>query len=277
MAEVKWIKVSVDMFDNRKIKHIRKLPNGDTMTLIWIMLLTMAGRCNDDGMIYLTQDIPYSTKMLADEFQIKEGVVKSALDTFERLDMIKRKGELISVTGWSEHQNVTGLDRVREQTKKRVAKHREVKNNVTKNECNVTCNVTDRYTENQSNGNVTQCNATDIETDIERDKDIDIESETIYLYGTPTLDQVTQYCNEKNSKVDPQRFFNYYQAKGWIVGGEPMRDWKAMIDCWEQSENEKKPSPAKERVFNTMQSRNDIDFADIEKRAQQQLYGGGNG
>lgn len=162
MAEVKWIKISVNLFDNRKIKHIRNLPNGDTMALVWIMLLTMAGRCNDDGMIYLTPDMPYSTKMLSDELRIKESVVKNALDTFERLDMIERNGNMITVAGWEEHQNVTGLDKVREQTKKRVAKHREAKKNVTPEDSNEKCNVT-----------VTQGNA----TEIEEDKEIELELE----------------------------------------------------------------------------------------------------
>ena len=158
MAEIKWIKISVDMFDNRKIKHIRRLPNGDTMALIWIMLLTMAGRCNDGGMIYLTKDILYTTKMLAEELDIKENIVKAALNVFERFDMIEQNGDLITITGWHEHQNVEAMDKVREQTRNRVAKHREAKKSVT---CNARCNVT-----------VTQGNATDIEEDIEKELEL---------------------------------------------------------------------------------------------------------
>ena len=55
MAEVKWVKLTTDMFDNRKIKHLRKLPDGNNIVLIWVMLLTMAGRCNAGGMIFLTE------------------------------------------------------------------------------------------------------------------------------------------------------------------------------------------------------------------------------
>lgn len=49
MADVKWIKITTDMFSNRKIKHLRKLPEGNSIVLIWVMLLTMAGRCNSGG------------------------------------------------------------------------------------------------------------------------------------------------------------------------------------------------------------------------------------
>ena len=55
------------MFDNRKIRHLRKLPEGNSIVLIWVMLLAMAGKCNDHGKIYLTENIPYTPKMLADE------------------------------------------------------------------------------------------------------------------------------------------------------------------------------------------------------------------
>lgn len=52
MADVKWIKISTYMFDNRKIKHLRRLPDGDNIVLIWVMLLTIAGRCNANGRVY---------------------------------------------------------------------------------------------------------------------------------------------------------------------------------------------------------------------------------
>jgi hypothetical protein len=82
MAEVKWIKLTTDMFDNRKIKHLRKLPEGNSIVLIWVMLLTMAGRCNASGMIFLTENIPYTPKMLADELGFEENTVKLALEAY---------------------------------------------------------------------------------------------------------------------------------------------------------------------------------------------------
>ena len=76
------------MFDNRKIKHLRRLPEGNNIVLIWVMLLTMAGRCNAGGMIFLTENIPYTPKMLADELGFEENTVKLALDALEQLEMI---------------------------------------------------------------------------------------------------------------------------------------------------------------------------------------------
>ena len=85
MAEVKWVKLTTDMFDNRKIKHLRRLPEGNNIVLIWVMLLTMAGRCNSGGMIFLTENIPYTPKMLADELDFEEATVTLALKALEQL------------------------------------------------------------------------------------------------------------------------------------------------------------------------------------------------
>lgn len=157
MASVKWIKLTIDMFDNRKIRHLRRLPEGNNIVLIWVMLLTMAGRCNAGGMIFLTENIPYTKKMLADELDFEESTVHLALEALERFGMISTNGNLLSIAGWGEYQNIEGMDKIREQTRKRVAKHREKQNAL---QCNAT---------------VTLCNATEEEK--EKDIDIDIEEE----------------------------------------------------------------------------------------------------
>ena len=99
MAEVKWVKITTDMFDNRKIKHLRRLPDGNNIVLIWVMLLTMAGRCNAGGRIFLTEDIPYTPKMLADELDFEENTVSLALEALERLNMIVQEGGELSIDG----------------------------------------------------------------------------------------------------------------------------------------------------------------------------------
>lgn len=138
MAEVKWIKITTDMFDNRKIKYIRKLPEGDSIVLIWVMLLTMAGRCNAGGKIYLTEDIPYNAKMLANELDFEENTVILALGALESLNMIDQSGEHITIQGWEEHQNVEGMDRVREQNRLRKQRQRERAKLAASNDCHVT-------------------------------------------------------------------------------------------------------------------------------------------
>lgn len=125
MADVEWVKLNIDMFDNRKIKHLRKLPEGNNIVLIWVMLLTMAGRCNAGGMIFLTENIPYTTKMLADELGFDENVVKIALQALSELNMICTDENFISIPGWYEYQSATGLEKIREQNRIRKQNQRK--------------------------------------------------------------------------------------------------------------------------------------------------------
>lgn len=124
-SKIEWVKITTDMFDNRKIKYLRKLPEGNSIVLIWIMLLTMAGRCRANGMIFLTENIPYTTKSLADELGFDENTVKFALAAFESLNMVRTNPEdFLQISGWEEYQKDDEIERIREQTRKRVANHR---------------------------------------------------------------------------------------------------------------------------------------------------------
>lgn len=170
MSEIKWIKITTDIFENRKIRQIESLPDGDAIIVIWLKLLTLAGSINDQGQIYFTQEIPYTEEMMATQFNRPLSTVKLALKVFVEFGMIDVIDDILKISNWEKYQNVDGLDRIREQTRKRVAKHREKQKmlevrEIGKNEQGVTlCNVTNRY-------NVTQCNATEEEEDIDKDKE----------------------------------------------------------------------------------------------------------
>ena len=119
MAEVKWIKLTTDMFDNRKIKHLRRLPDGNNIVLLWIMLLTMAGRCNAGGMIFLTENIPYTPKMLADELGFEENTVILGLQALDQLNMVVTKDSCFTISGWEEYQNADKLAELRAKDRER--------------------------------------------------------------------------------------------------------------------------------------------------------------
>lgn len=157
MADVKWIKLATGLPDNRKIKQIRRLPDGDTIALMWIFLMCLAGETNDEGMVYFTPEIPFTEEMLADQFGIDINTIRLGLTTFQRFGMIEIVDNIICLSHWEKWQSVDGLAVIREQTRKRVAKHREKQKLAAGN---VTGNVT-----------VTQCNATDIDIDKEEDKE----------------------------------------------------------------------------------------------------------
>ena len=127
MAEVKWVKLTTDMFDNRKVKYLRKLPDGNNILLIWVMLLTMAGRCNAGGMIFLTENIPYTPKMLADELDFEESTVVLALQALENLEMIIIENGFFAIAGWEKYQNTDRLAEIREYNRLAKQKSRQKK------------------------------------------------------------------------------------------------------------------------------------------------------
>ena len=112
--ELKWIRLNIDMFDNRKIKYIRTMPEGNNIVLIWVMLLTMAGRCNDSGKIYLTESIPYTIPMLAGELGFEQATVELALTILKRLNMVCEEDGCLTIEGWEEHQSIDRMEEIRE-------------------------------------------------------------------------------------------------------------------------------------------------------------------
>ena len=184
MAEVKWIKLTTGMFDNRKIKHLRKLPDGNNIVLIWVMLLTMAGRCNAGGMIFLTENIPYTPKMLADELDFEENTVRLALEALEQFNMIVTDSGFFAIAGWEEYQNIEGMDRIREQNRLRQKKWYDKQKALP----NVRNNVT-----------VTQPNATEEDIDIEKDIDEEKKSKrqtTLSLFERLSSDYIISFQHE---------------------------------------------------------------------------------
>ena len=164
MAEVKWIKLTTDMFDNRKIKYLRTLPEGNNIVLIWVMLLTMAGRCNSNGMIFLTENIPYTPKMLADELDFEESTVILALKALENLSMVVTNNGFFSIAGWTEHQNIEGMEKIREQNRKR----KQVQRAKQKEHLLIAETIMSR----DSHGTVTQSHATDKEIEREEEREV---------------------------------------------------------------------------------------------------------
>ncbi|EAA0233217.1 DnaD domain protein [Listeria monocytogenes] len=167
MSGIQWIKLSVNMFDDEKIKLLEKMPEGNQMLIVWIRLLALAGKTNDKGRIYLNENVPYTEDMLATLFNRDVGIIRVTLHTLQSFGMIqKTENGLIEIENWEKHQNVDGMERVREQTRKRVEKHREAmrQNRIASGDSkgNKECNVTSSVT-------VTQSNAIDIDKELDKD------------------------------------------------------------------------------------------------------------
>ena len=122
---VSWIKLSVDLFNNKKIKQIRSLPDGDSIIGIWLQILCLAGSINENGAVYFTKDLPYTEDMLAVEFDRPLNTMKLAIKTFISFGMIEITDNVMCVTNWLKYQNGDGLDKIREKARIRQQNYRQ--------------------------------------------------------------------------------------------------------------------------------------------------------
>lgn len=126
MGDIQWIKLSTDIFNNRKIRQIQNLPQGDTLLVIWLKLMVLAGQINDGGQVYITPDIGYTPESLAAELQREATVVKLAVDCFRKFAMIQVDDRgVIRLTGWEKYQNVESMEKLREQNRLRKQRQRQ--------------------------------------------------------------------------------------------------------------------------------------------------------
>lgn len=182
MADISWIKLSVDMFSNRKIKQIRHLPEGNNIVLVWVMLLTIAGRCNAGGMLFLTDTIAYTLDTLAVELEFEPATVQLALDVLEKFGMIVCNKDEFFISNWEEYQNVDGMERAkqlnRERQKRWYDRQKQLPNVI-------------------PNGDLTQPNATE--------EDIEIEEELEHKENKP-IDSSKEHKESKTNKGVFQEF-----------------------------------------------------------------------
>lgn len=255
MADVKWIKITTSIFDDEKIKLIESMPSCDSILVIWFKLLVLAGKSNKNGALMLNTKVSYNLEMLSSIFSRDLATIRLAISTFERFEMIEIAEDVITIPNWEKHQNVDGLNKIKEQNRIRKQKQREIiKLNTPKS--HVTGHVT-----------VTQSHATDIDIDIELDKDIDI-----YKYNnghsTPKLKEIEDYGKSRNSNVDPVKFFNYYESIGWISGKgkTPIIDWKAKFRYWEKNDN-----TTENKQMHPKNGRNKLSYEKERKYTEEEL------
>lgn len=125
MAEVKWIKIVTDIFDDEKILLIESMPDRDAVIVIWFKLLCLAGKQNNGGVFMLNDKIPYTEEMLSTIFRRPINTVRLAVETFEHFGMIEIVDNTITIPNWEKHQSLDKIQKGKEQTKKRVEAFRE--------------------------------------------------------------------------------------------------------------------------------------------------------
>ena len=204
MTEVKWIKITTDIFDDEKILLIESLPDAYAIITCWFKLLCLAGKMNNSGVFMMNNRVAYTDSMLATIFRMKETTVQLALRTFEKFGMVEIINGVITIPNWGKHQNIEGMERAKEQNRLRQKAWYDRQKELS----NVSPNVS-----------LTQPNATDIDKEKEKEKNKEIYK------------QVVSYLNEKAGtayRASSSKTQTYIHAR--IADGFTLDDFKTVID-----------------------------------------------
>lgn len=229
MNEIKWIKIDLTLFDNRKIKVIRSMPEGDSLVVVWLQLLCLAGKANDFGKVYVTETIPYTDQLLANECGEPLSTIQLALTTFQNLGMIEVENDIIYISNWEKYQAIEQMELIKQQNRERQKKWYDTHKKVGVKKPNVM--LTD---------NLTQPNGTDIDIDI-RDKNKNSNnSKATKRFTPPSKQDVSDYCRANGYDIDVDMFYAYYAEGNWHDSkGNPVKNWKQKVITW--SKKNQKP------------------------------------
>ena len=220
MADVKWIAVAVNMFDDEKIALIEAMPDADAIIVIWLKMLTLAGKLNNGGVLMMGNGMPYTDEMLSTLFRRPLNTVRLALATFEQYGMIEYIDDVISFPNWEKWQKVDSLDKVREQTRLRVAKHRAKQkalvDDVTLHNVTVT-EYNNNYKNNNNNKEVV-VRGYDFTELLTADEIHNLYAK--YENANDLIEQVQNEVNAKGLQIKVSAYayiLGYAKNKGWLT------------------------------------------------------------
>ena len=218
MAEVKWIKIVTDIFDDEKMLLIESLPSADSLIVIWFKLLCFAGKNNNNGVFLMNNRVAYTDEMLATVFRRDVNTVRLALRTFEEYGMIEIIEGVITIPNWGKHQTLDSYERKKERDRVYQAERRAKQKALIEKSSDKSSDVA----------------ISDIDKDIEIDKDI---TPLPPLGGTTTpAYDFNKHTNLENVK----HTLNTMQFKDWVYIKENPELWQSIKD-WMEYKDQKKP------------------------------------
>lgn len=180
MADVKWIKITTDIFDDEKILLIEGLPSSDEIIVIWFKLLILAGKQNNNGVFLMNERMPFTDEMLATIFRRDINIVRLALGTFEQFEMIELVDNVITIPNWNKHQQLDSYEKKKQQDRVRQQERRAQQKTLALNSQTVNKNSEDEKKSRDSRVTVAGQSRDSRENVAENrglDKEVDIDKE----------------------------------------------------------------------------------------------------
>jgi predicted phage replisome organizer len=235
MADVKWIKVTTDVFDDEKILLIESLPSADSIITIWFKLLILAGKQNNNGVFLMSNRIPYTDEMLATIFRREISVVRLALQTFQQFGMIELVDNVITIPNWNKHQTLDAYEKKKERDRLYQQERRDKQKRL----------IEQKSSDTSSDIAISE---EDIEEDIEKEEDKERDKREIINYQR-IVDMYNEICislprvkslsdarkkaikarMRKYSEADLQQAFINAEESDFLKGSNN-RNWTADFD-----------------------------------------------
>jgi len=227
MSEKKyyWLKLHRDFFKRHDIKIIEAQDNGKDYIIFYLKLLT---ECIDhEGTLRFSNELPYDEKMLSIITDTNIDIVRPAVSAFTQMGLMERWDDgtyFMSKIGTMIGSETGSAVRVRRFRERKTL------------QCNTDVTI--------SNKNVAQSKSIEIDKEKERDK-----GGTRKRFQKPTLAEIKEYSDSiQYPDFDAEKFIDFYNANGWKVGKNAMKDWKATVRNWKRRENEASPEEKREKM-----------------------------
>jgi predicted phage replisome organizer len=231
-----WLRLKKDFFKRHDIQVVENMPNGKDYVLFYLKLLCES--VDHEGNLRFNEEIPYNEEMLSAITNTNVDTVRNAIKLFAGLHMIEvlDDGTLFMTqvekmiggeTYWAERKREQRLEKKLD-------------------------NV--QLLSNESPTCPSKSKSIDKEQELYIEPYIKSEGKST-RFTPPTLEEVQAYCIERGNNVDAERFINFYSSKGWMVGKNKMKDWKAAVRNWEKRDEvtPTKPAPKQRDVMAELQ------------------------
>ena len=235
-----WLKLKRDFFKRHDIQIIEAMPNGKDYVLFYLKLLVES--IDHEGELRFSETIPYNAEMLATVTNTNIDIVRTAMKVFTEFGMVEVLED--KTIYMAEVQKMIGSaannDNANRQRRFREAKKEQLLldcyNSVTK-----------------SNESKSKRKSKSIEKDISK------------RFKAPTPTEVSNYAAEKGYNMDADSFIDFYESKGWMIGKNKMKDWKAAVRNWNRRDKgTQKPKNAPSRAMT-----HDYDMDDLRRKAKE--------
>ena len=284
MSDVKWIKITTDIFDDEKILLIESLPDAYAIIVCWFKLLCLAGKQNNSG-VFMMGQIAYTEKMLATIFRMKEANVNMALQTFEQFGMVEIIDGVITIPNWGKHQNMDQLETKKEYMRNYMKEYREKQKLLAcKTSEKSNCKTNSKTNVRQAEGDKER------DKDKERKEDIVTCKQVVDLYhsictsypSVKTLSEARRKAIKARLKIysldDFRTLFEKAEASAFLKGSND-RNWTANFDWliqdanmakvidgnYDKQQRPKGSKPSSTNKFNNFLQR-DCDFDTLEQQ-----------